>query len=74
MRLRLAELKEDEPKAQKMKNDQLGGENWQKIHRVLYYQRLSFVPKTIQIKLISRHYNDPLAGFFGIKKTSKRLA
>ena len=32
------------------------------------------MPKAIWTKLISRHYDDPLAGHFGIKKTCELLA
>ena len=41
---------------------------------VLHHQGLPFVPETIRIELISWHYNDPLAGHFGSKKTRKLLA
>ena len=41
---------------------------------MLYYQGLAFVPEAIRIELISRHYNNLLAGHFGIKKTHKLLA
>ena len=41
---------------------------------VLYYQGLLFVPKAIQIELISRHHNNSLAGQFGIEKICKLLA
>ena len=41
---------------------------------MLHYQGLSFVPKTVWIKLINRHHNNPLAGHFGIEKTCELLA
>ena len=41
---------------------------------MLHHQGLPFVPEAIRIKLISRHHDDPLAGYFGIKKTRKLLA
>lgn len=30
--------------------------------------------EAIQVKLINRYHNDPLNGYFGIKKTCKLLA
>ncbi len=42
--------------------------------RVLYYQGLSYMPEIVRTKLISRHYNDPLAGHFGIDKTQELIA
>ena len=33
-----------------------------------------FVPKAIQMELISHYHKNPLAGHFGIKKTYKLLA
>ena len=41
---------------------------------VLHYQGLFFVLEAIEIELISRHNNNPLAGYFGIEKTRKLLA
>ena len=41
---------------------------------MLYYQGLTYVPKIIQTELIRRHYNNPLAGHYGIKKTHKLVA
>ena len=47
---------------------------YKEIDKILYYQGLSFVPKAIQTDLISRHHNNPLDNYFGIKKTCKLLA
>ena len=33
---------------------------------MLYYEDFPFVPKVIQTELISHHYNNFLAGHFGI--------
>ena len=38
---------------------------------MLHYQGLPYVPKVIRSELINRHYDNPLAGHFGIKKTCK---
>ena len=43
-------------------------DGYEKVNKVLYYQELPFVPEIIQKKLISRHYDNLLAGFFGINK------
>ncbi len=49
-------------------------EGWEDIEQVLYYQGLSYVPKVIRLELISRHHDDPLAGYFSIEKTCKLIA
>ena len=41
---------------------------------MLLYQGLFFMPKAIKMKLISRHYNNLLEGYFNIKKPQKLLA
>ncbi len=41
---------------------------------MLHYQGLPYVPKVIRSELISRHYDDPLAGHFGIEKTRELIA
>ena len=41
---------------------------------MLYYQDLLYVLKVIRSELISRHYDNPLAGHFGIKNTPKLIA
>ena len=38
---------------------------------MLYYQKLLFIPKIIQTKLISQYYNYLLVKHFGINKTRK---
>lgn len=74
MRLKQAELQEDDPETQKIKQEQLGNEHWQEINGVLYHKSLFFVRKAIQTELISRHHDDLLASHFCIKKTYKLLA
>ena len=44
-------------------------QSWEDIEGLLHHQGLFFVPETIQIELISRHHDKPLAGHFGIEKT-----
>ena len=38
---------------------------------MLYYQSLPYVPKIIWTELISKHYDNPLAGYFSIEKIRK---
>ena len=70
MRLRLQELQETDSEAQKLRSKK----GYKEVKRVLHHQGLLFVPKAIQTKLISRHHNNLLAGYFDIKKTYKLLA
>ena len=72
MRLKLQELQEVDSKTQKL--EQQKANSYKEIDDIFHYQSLLFVPKAIQIELISRHYNNPLAGHFGIEKTCKLLA
>ena len=44
-------------------------EGWKEVEGVLQYQGLPYVPEIIRSKVISRHHDDPLAGYFGIDKT-----
>ena len=70
MKLRLQQLQETDSEAQELQSK----EGYKEVEGVLYHQGLLFVPKTLWTKLISRHYNDPLAGHFGIKKTCELFA
>ena len=70
MRLKLQELQETDSKAQELRSKK----GYKEVKGVIYHQGLSFVPKTIRPELISHHYNNPLAGHFGIEKTRKLLA
>ena len=67
MRLRLVKLQKSDKKAWKIKAKSLNG--YEKLDGVLHHQRLPFVPEVIWIEIISRHYNNPLARYFGIDKT-----
>ncbi len=73
MRMRLPELQDDDNEAMKVRSEGLP-EGWEDIKQVLYYQRLPYIPKVIHSELISRHHNDPLAGYFGIEKTLELIA
>ena len=75
MRLKLHKLQAKDKQAQKLRaNQQLGQQGWKDIDDVLYYQGLPYVLEIIQTELISRHHNNPLAGYFKIKKTRELLA
>ena len=67
MRLKLQELQETDSEAPKLRIK----EGYQDSNGVLHHQGLLFVPKTMWIKLISRHHNDLLAGHFEINKTQE---
>ena len=72
MRLRLAELQESDKEAQKIRVEGLDG--YEDVDGVLHHQELPFVPKIIRTELISRYYDDLLAGHFGIDKTKELIS
>ena len=75
MRLRLHKLQAKDEQAQKLRaNQQPNQQGWEDIDGVLYHQSFPYVPEIIQTELISRHYNNPLAGHFGIKKIQELLS
>ncbi len=41
---------------------------------MLHHQDLPYVPEIVRTELISRHHDDPLAGHFGIDKTTELIA
>ena len=72
MNLRWQELQAKDEQVRKTKAEH--SEGWDNIDGVLHHQGLPYVPEIIQTELISRHHNDPLAGYFGIKKTRELIA
>ena len=58
---------------QKIRAEKLGG-NWEDSDRILHHQGLPYICEIIKTELISRHHNDPLAGYFGIEKTRELVA
>ena len=70
--LRLEEIQEEDSEAQKIRTEKY--ESWEEIDRVLYHQSLHYVPELIKTEQISRHYDDLLAGHFGIEKTWELVA
>ena len=72
MYLRLSELQESGDETWKIRAEGLKS-NYKEVDKVLYHQKLPFVPKAIQTELISQHYEDLLAGHFGIDKTRELI-
>ena len=72
MWLGLQELQETNSEAQELR--QQGQESYKEVDEVFHHQCLLFMPEAILIELISRHHNDSLVGYFGIKKICKLLA
>ena len=72
MRLRLPELQDNDEEAIALRAGGLP-EGWKDVERVLQYQGLPYVPEIFRSEVISRHHNDPLAGHFGIDKTSELI-
>ena len=59
---------------QKLRAKQPVKDGWEDIDGVLHHQGPLYVLKIIRIEFISRHHDDPLAGYFGIKKIYKLVA
>ena len=79
MKLRLHKLQVEDEQARKLRanqqlDQQLGQQGWDDINGVLHHQGLSYVPEIIRMELISRHHDNPLAGYFGIEKTRELLS
>ena len=73
MRLRLVELQAEDGQVRKIRAEKLGG-NWEDSNRILHRQGLPYFPEIIKTELISRHHDNPLAGYFGIEKTQELVA
>ena len=73
IKLRLAELQESNNKAHKIRAKGLKNKD-EEVDRILHHQKLPFIPKTIQIELISWYHDDFLAGHFGIDKTKELVS
>ena len=70
MRLRLVELQVKDDQVQKIRAEKLG-RNQKDFDGILHHQGLFYVSEIIKTELISKHYDDPLAGHFDIKKMQK---
>ena len=73
MKLELAELQESDENTQRLRAIAKLKKCWENVYRVLYYQKLPFISKIIQTKLISWHHNNSLADHFGIDKTRELI-
>ena len=56
MRLRLQDLQEADRKAQELRQQKADG--YKEIDNIFHYQSLPFIPKAIQMELISPHHDD----------------
>ena len=73
MRMRLPKLQDDNKEIKILRSKRLS-ESWKDIEQVLYFQKFSYVSKVIRSELISRHYNNLFASYFGIEKTQELIA
>ena len=67
--MRILKLQDDDKENKKLRSEPVLPEGWGNIEQVFYYQGISYVLKVICSELISRHHDNPLASYFGIKKT-----
>lgn len=72
MKLRLEKLQSKNNQAWKFRVKH--SKNWDNVKKFLYYYSLLYVLEIIQIKLICKHHNDLLAGYFGIKTKQEFIA
>ena len=73
MRQRLVGLQAEDGQARKIRAEKLGG-NYEDSNRILHQQGLPYISEIIGTELITRHYDNPLAGHFGIEKTRELVA
>ena len=73
MKLRLVELHAEDGQVRKIKAEKLS-RNQEDFDGILYHQGLPYVLEIIKIEQISRHYDDPPAGHFGIEKMQELVA
>ena len=62
------ELQAEDGQTWKIRAEKLGG-NWEDFDKILHHQGLPYISKIIRTELISRYHDDPLVGYFNIKKT-----
>ena len=70
--LRLQELQAEDEQVRKTRAEH--SEGWDDINGVLDHQGLPYVLEIIRTELISKHHDNLLAGYFGIKKTRELIA
>ena len=73
MKMRLFKLADNHKEAKKLHSKRLP-KGWEDIEEVLYYEGLTYVLKVICSELISKHHDNPLVGYFGIKKMQELKA
>ena len=73
MRLRLVELQAENGQVQKIRAENLSG-NQEDFDKIFHYKNLSYVTEIIITELISGHHGDLLEEHFGIKKIQKFVA
>lgn len=73
IQLRLTELQANNQQAKAIRAKTVMKEGWQDVNKVLHFESLPYISVIICIELISRYYNNPLAGHFGIKKTKELI-
>ena len=73
IRLRLLDLQSDNNQVRKLRAADLL-KRWEDIERVLQYGGLPNISEIIRLELISQHYDNLLAGHFGIDKTKELIA
>lgn len=44
------------------------------MNRILHKENLSYISVVIQMRLINKHHNNQLTGYFGIKKNRELIA
>lgn len=59
----------EEQKTQKIIKQDLKNCCEENVNGIIYYLGLFYVIQMVKIKLISKHHKDPVAKYFGIKKT-----
>lgn len=72
MEMILPQLQEIDKEVRKLRLKRLP-EGWEDIEEIIDYQGFSYVSKVIFSKLISRYYDNLLAGYFGIEKTQELI-
>ena len=73
MRIKLLELQKSDEKTPKIMSKRLKND-YEEVDWVFYHQKLLFVLEVIRTELISQHYDNPLAWYFGINKTKNLVS
>lgn len=49
-------------------------EDWENVYGILHWENLSYILEIVRTEIMSRYYNDLLAGYFKIKNTQELIA